>query len=109
MIRLKNDTVSIIGLKPEMVIALIILRGLYDLYSLPLVVTSAAEGFSGDGVHMPTSYHYEGYAVDIRKRQVPNELREEFIDKMRRYLKDDFVVVDEPTHYHVQIRGDKLL
>jgi len=105
MIRLKDNSVSIRGLKPEMVIALIILRGLYDIYALPLVVTSGTEGYSGDGVHKPTSYHYLGYAVDVRKRQVPHELREEFIDKMRRYLKDDFVVVDEPSHYHVQLRG----
>ena len=105
MIRLKDNTVSVKGLKPEMVIALMILRGLFDLYSLPVVVTSGSEGFDGDGVHMKGSRHYVGEAVDIRKRQVPKDLLPEFIAKMRKFLKSDFEVIDEKHHFHIETSG----
>jgi len=40
-----------------------------DAYSV--TVTSAGEGYSGDGVHRDESCHYIGWAIDVRIRDFP--------------------------------------
>jgi len=60
------------------------------------VITSGREGYSGDGVHAISSQHYTGTAVDVR---YDPRGRAQQIDSYRRL---GYVVIEEPTHLHVQ-------
>jgi len=105
MIRIKDNTVSIKGLKVEMIFALAVLEGVFDSYALPTVITAGTEGQVGDGVHMDTSKHYYGEALDIRKRQVPKSALATFVAKMRKHLGSDFEVIAHKTHFHIETSG----
>jgi hypothetical protein len=48
-----------------------------------------------EGNHANGSFHPIGYAVDFLKQLVPYE-------KIVRVLGDDYDVIDEVTHYHVE-------
>lgn len=64
MLMLK-PSVDIRGLRPEMVVALLVLHDAFRTVApdVPLVITSAL-----DGDHRVTSYHYSGLALDIRTK-----------------------------------------
>jgi hypothetical protein len=66
--------------------------------SKPLVVTSAAEGGVGDGRHKPTSFHYQGLAVDIRTRDYLWCL----IELLKTHLGEGWDVVEEGDHIHIE-------
>lgn len=83
----KDRTVRL-TLRPEMGQALALAASRGD------TITSGSEGFSGDGVHTPTSLHYDGLAVDVRyaagrARQVAD------------YEAGGYTVLQEATHLHV--------
>lgn len=83
----KDRTVKL-ALRPEMGQALALAASRGD------TITSGSEGFSGDGVHTPTSLHYDGLAVDVRyaagrARQVAD------------YGAGGYTVLQEATHLHV--------
>ena len=56
------------GLKPQTLLAIFIAEQVYTENGFKLVLTSMGEGYKGDGVHGDNSYHYDGYAFDIRVR-----------------------------------------
>jgi hypothetical protein len=59
------------------------------------LVTSGAEGYSGDGVHAPTSQHYEGLALDLRLSSDPQR-------QAMAYREAGYVAIVESDHVHVQ-------
>jgi hypothetical protein len=59
------------------------------------IVTSGAEGYSGDGVHTPNSQHYKGTALDVR--YTGNRARQ-----IADYRRTGLVVIPETTHLHIQ-------
>jgi hypothetical protein len=59
------------------------------------IVTSGAEGYSGDGVHASTSQHYQGTALDVR--YAGNRARQ-----IADYRRTGLVVIPETTHLHIQ-------
>lgn len=61
------------------------------------VVTSAR-----DGEHMEDSLHYEGRALDLRHRQMPEERKTLICDELRDTLGNDWDVVCEDTHIHIE-------
>ena len=72
--------------------------------SLPFVVTSVC-----DGKHMEGSKHYEGNAFDIRTWtnrddgiQLRGWLKRAIADELRYELGNDYDVVVEDTHIHVE-------
>lgn len=76
----KNDTVKLERLSLVMRSALPKLaearrRALDECLMAPLVITSAAEGTVGDGVHSAGSLHYLGRAVDLRITDFAQALR----------------------------------
>ena len=86
--------VRIHGIQPEMVLGLSILRALWPA---EMVVTSVV-----DGKHSRGSLHYTGCAVDLRTRNLdPAEIQKVAV-KARERLGDDFDVVVEKTHMHVE-------
>ena len=72
-------------------------RSVYEDHGYELILT---EGTGGS--HMEGSLHYFGQAVDIRTRHVPDELRKVLSDDIRRRLTDDYDVVLEATHIHLE-------
>lgn len=62
-----------------------------------LVITSGS-----DGVHSPNSKHYEGNAVDIRKWNIPESKRDCVVITLRLLLGDEYQVILEDTHIHVE-------
>lgn len=94
------------GTRPEAVDP--ILDAAHPLYEeagclVHFVVTSAAEGQDGDGVHMPGSKHYTGEALDLRIWGLPSPGR--LASELQQALGSDYDVVygpDHNTHIHVE-------
>jgi RHS repeat-associated protein len=61
------------------------------------VVTFGTNGTHGDG-----SLHYPGFAVDLRTRDLSADQRREATDLLRERLGDNYDVVDEGNHIHVE-------
>jgi len=60
-----------------------------------LTVTSAL-----DGVHKTGSLHYQGLAIDIRSRTLPDELT--IANELRDDLGPDYDVLLERDHIHIE-------
>ena len=85
------------GLRPEMLFALMSIASVCERYGIDCVVTSAV-----DGVHSRGSRHYSGSAVDIRTRSLDAEKRPSFAACIADNLGEDFDVILERTHLHVE-------
>ena len=66
MIALKPG-VRVGGIKPELLLAIMVLDDIFASAGQPFIITALT-----DGQHMPESKHYTGHAVDIRTRDVNN-------------------------------------
>lgn len=104
--KVKNESVNIWGLQPEMQPVLRWAEDIWEHYlHSDLVVTSAR-----DGIHSASSYHYYGYAVDLRTwdsegKQLDIEVKKELVKVLKLHLAEysayyDVVVHD--THVHVE-------
>jgi len=61
------------------------------------IITSAREG-----THSKGSLHYTGAALDVRTRDMNGSAKEGYAADLQVALGDDFDVVIEPTHIHVE-------
>lgn len=95
--KLKNDNVSLQSLAPQLVLALMICNEVYNEYGVELVITSV-----NDSKHSLTSLHYSGNAADLRIRTLPDGTAEGVAEAIRDKLNQDFDVVLEPTHIHLE-------
>jgi len=100
MIRIK-DGVCIQGLRPEMVLAVQILDGVFSKMDYELVITSAV-----DSNHGKNSLHFVGLALDIRNYHVQKPEWNELILKMKNALGNQFDVVLEKTHIHIEFQPE---
>ena len=91
-----KEGVSIAGLQPEIVLALIIAEAVFVESAQLLTVTSAV-----DGEHMEGSLHYVGAAVDLR---YPTEGAPSVVSKLTTQLGDNYDVVPETTHIHIEFQ-----
>lgn len=104
-IQVKDDSVNIHGLKVEMQPVLKESRAIWAAHGIDHVVTSARDGF-----HSPGSYHYYGYAVDLRtwdgrQQQLGDFVRRDIAAKLRAALAKysaHYDVVVHSTHIHVE-------
>ncbi len=87
--------VSIRGVRSETVLAIQIAAGLWP----NLVITSVV-----DGKHSRGSLHYPGAAFDVRTRDRSAASIKRFVARLRRRLTDEFDVVVESTHVHVEFQ-----
>lgn len=55
-----------------------------------------------DGKHSAGSYHYFGRAVDLRTRYFSTAEKQLVVDELRASLPNDYFVLLESTHIHVQ-------
>ena len=76
---------------------------LWKKHGQELVVTSAL-----DGEHSAGSLHYYGYAVDFRTRYFSDLKSQEIVQELQRILGDDYTVIFEVNHIHVQYNIHKL-
>ena len=74
MIILKDDTVKLSGINPEMVMAAILTHQVFQKYGLDLIITAGTEECYPDGtqIHMDGSKHPKGEALDYRSRNIPD-------------------------------------
>lgn len=95
--RLKDDSVSLGGLQPQMVIALMVAALSFLEIGKELVITSGS-----DGEHSHKSLHYSGNAVDLRIRHLTAKEAEAIAQTIQERLNKHFDVVLEPTHLHIE-------
>jgi len=96
--RLKKD-VRILGLRPELALALFICEQVYRDVDTELVITSVI-----DGKHALGSLHYTGSAVDLRIRNLPDGEAERVRDHIAERLGNDFDAVLERDHIHLEFQ-----
>ena len=85
------------GLKPEILLAVMVADSVYSQFGHELVLT---EGTGGK--HMNGSKHYIGDAVDIRTNYLTDDELRDIVDQIRDRLTVDFDVVVEATHLHLE-------
>lgn len=89
--------VRILGLRPEMLLAVIAAEGLYRELGVEAVITSGI-----DGTHSKGSKHYAACALDFRTNSLPAGSWQEVRNKLAESLGEDFDVVLEEDHIHVE-------
>lgn len=94
--RLKEG-VRLKGVRPEIIIAMILSADVLNVYDIELVITSVM-----DGKHMEGSKHYKGLAFDFRSRDI-DEGDIVFVRmKLKEWLGSDYDVIYENDHFHVE-------
>lgn len=88
--------VKTLGIKPELLLALLVADGVYKTFDVELVVTSIV-----DGKHSRTSRHYLGIAADLRTRYFTKQQIKLVAMELRRRLGKDYLVLVEKTHIHL--------
>jgi hypothetical protein len=90
--------VKLEGVCPEIVAVWHVAEGVYNRLGEELVITSVCEG-----KHGPNSLHYSGKATDLRTRVFKSEAYiNEAASLIRKRLTDEYDVVVEATHIHVE-------
>jgi hypothetical protein len=95
--------VRLLGIKPELLVALQAAESLWRDEGLPGVTITAAV----DGLHSTGSEHYVGNAVDLRLHDLGAGRRDAVVAKLRDQLGADFDVLREGVgtpgdHLHVE-------
>ena len=90
---------SVRGLRPEMAIAWTLIVMVMERRGCVARLSSGT-----DGRHTRGSSHYRGHAIDVSKRDIDVQKHDEILIAMRRALGDDYDVIDEATHWHVQFK-----
>lgn len=88
--------VRVFGARSELVLGLQIVANVYAAFGFDCVVTSIMEG-----THSRASLHYTGVAADLR---LPPSRAVELVAAMQHALGDDFDVVLEADHVHVEFQ-----
>ena len=91
--------VRVLGMRPELILALIVAETVFNEEDVELVITSAI-----DGKHSRGSLHYVGAAVDLRTRQLSKEAVIRVQNRLAASLGLDYDVVLEKTHLHVEFQ-----
>lgn len=98
MIRFKQGTKTF-GIRPELIMAILVAEGIYEQYTTDIVITSV-----NDGRHSRTSLHYSGNAVDLRTRELPEVKAQEVGEEIRNSLTSEYDVVVETDHIHIEFQ-----
>lgn len=94
-----KDGVRLQGLRPEMIVALIVANDVFREMGFDCVVTAGV-----DGSHSRGSEHYKGDALDFRTRHIATGLHKDIGEKIQARLGKDYDVVMEqnPPHAHLE-------
>lgn len=83
------------GIRPELLLGLMIVSDMCTKYGAIVVITALLNGH-----HMKNSLHYTGAAVDFTLALVPD--RDAWVVQLRESLGEAFDVIDEGTHIHIE-------
>jgi len=97
--KLKQD-VTMNGIKPELVLGLMVADSIWKKYGEELVITSIT-----DSRHSKNSRHYIGLAADLRTRYFDKPTALRVANELKTELGDEFFVLLESTHVHIQFNG----
>lgn len=75
----------------------VIIDEVYKKYGDEAIITSGI-----DGKHSVGSLHYAGAALDFRTRELSSENQQKVRDEIKERLGDDFDVILESNHLHVE-------
>ena len=89
-----KPNVKLQGIRPELLVGMMVAVSVFDIHGYDMVVTSVT-----DGKHSRASLHYVGQAFDVR---LPGENGRKVSDEIRESLIDDFDVVLESDHIHIE-------
>ena len=92
--------VKVNGLRPEMIIVLMVATRIWAELGQTLVLT---EGTGSK--HSATSRHYIGMAVDLRTNFFTDIDKKIAFDKLTSHLDKEYKVVFHKTHIHVHFNG----
>ncbi len=94
--------VNLAGIRPEMIIALLVAAEVYrEVADEELVITEVT-----GGKHGRNSLHYVGLAVDLRTRYFDNVTVLAVHKKIQQKLGSQFDVVLEKTHMHIEFQPE---
>ena len=95
--RFKDNTIGFQSLKPQLVLALIIIDQVMKQFGQEVMITSI-----NDAKHASTSLHYDGGAVDIRSRWFDEP--QAVLDTCLLALGNspDFDMILESDHFHLE-------
>ena len=89
------------GIKPEMVVALMVIEPILEQYGQECVVTAVR-----DGKHSKNSKHYLGYAVDLRSWVLSRDnTASNCASAIQTALGGEYFVQAESDHIHAQFNG----
>lgn len=91
--------VRVFGLRPEIILAIVVAEGAYREAGVDLTITSGI-----DGKHMLGSFHYSGSAVDLRTNGLPEEKKEPLRKTIAERLGQDYDVLFEGDHIHCEFQ-----
>ncbi len=103
MLLIKPGT-RVSGLRPEILLAVVAAQAVLDEFGCDCVITAGV-----DGKHAPGSLHFVGAAVDLRTRDLSPEDLPKFAARMRECLGEDFDVVLEVDHLHIEFQPKRSL
>ena len=95
--------VKVQGLRPETLLGVMVASNTYHNHDSELIITSGV-----DGKHSHTSLHYAGCAFDCRIRHLPEGKAKEIADEIRSRLTEDYDVILETTHIHIEYQPRRL-
>ena len=96
--------VRITGMRPEILLAAVAAMEAYRAAGHDLMVTACV-----DGKHMTGSLHYAGAAIDLRTRDVVPADVQKLITQIKTCLGDDFDVLLEVDHLHIEFQPKQAL
>jgi hypothetical protein len=94
-----KEGVDLRGLQVPIMFGLSIADEIWCKYGISFGVTVTS---GTDGKHKDGSLHYKGLAVDLRTRYFTPEIAQQVANELRATLPNDFDVVLEPTHIHLE-------
>lgn len=101
--RLKTEgdrPATVNGVQPEIVVAMMVASTVFAEWGLTMTVTSLTDGAEW---RSPRSLHPSGLAFDIRVWDLKTDLKRiAMVRALQKALGDEFDVVDEGDHIHVE-------
>ena len=94
-----KEGVTLLGLVPQMVVALIVVERSFGDLGMHCVITAG-----NDGSHTEASEHYAGRALDFRTRDLRPPMVGPLIKLIQQSLGRDYGVILEADHIHVHYR-----
>ena len=91
--------VSVVGIKPEIMLTFPIIDDCYKEVGAKCVLTSGTEGTHGRG-----SLHYVGLAADFRTNTLKSDQKTKLLNLVVGALTGEYDVILEKTHLHVEFQ-----